>query len=207
MCQPSRLCEHCLSKQGARHKTGQVKKRSIVPTYVAMLRGVNVGGNPLKMEWLRGACEEMGLRNVRTYLQSGNIVLASPLGAVNLATSLKRKIDKQTRLPVPVIVRSAKEMADIVAQNPFLKQKGLDATKLHVTFLADAPKQPDIARLDRFAGTRDAYQLAKREIFLYCPINYGETKLSNTAIEKALGVSATTRNWNTVTTLAEMAME
>ena len=72
-----------------------------MPTYVAMLRGVNVGGNPLKMEWLRRACEEMGSRNVRTYLQSGNIILASPLGAVNLAASLKRKIDTQTRLPVP----------------------------------------------------------------------------------------------------------
>jgi uncharacterized protein (DUF1697 family) len=73
-----------------------------------------------------------------------------------------------------------------------------------VTFLGDAPKQPDVASLDKLAGTRDEYRLARREIFLHCPINYGETKLSNSAIEKALGVSATTRNWNTVTALAEM---
>jgi uncharacterized protein (DUF1697 family) len=176
-----------------------------MPAYVAMLRGVNVGGNPLKMAWLREACEELGLREVRTYLQSGNIVFASPLAAARLAALLKQTIDKQTRLPVPVIIRSAKEMADIVAQNPFLKRKGVDATKLHVTFLGDVPKRLDSARLDKLAGTRDDYVVARREIYLHCPINYGETKLSNTAIEKALGVSATTRNWTTVTTLADMA--
>ena len=176
-----------------------------MPAYVAMLRGVNVGGNPLKMAWLREACEELGLREVRTYLQSGNIIFASPLGAAELAPMLTQTIDKQTRLPVPVIIRSAKEMADTVAQNPFLKRKGVDATKLHVTFLGDVPMHVDSARLDKLAGTRDEYVVTKREIYLHCPINYGETKLSNTAIEKALGVSATTRNWTTVTTLADMA--
>jgi uncharacterized protein (DUF1697 family) len=178
---------------------------ALVPAYVAMLRGVNVGGNSLKMQWLRGACEAMGLRDVRTYLQSGNIVFSSTLGAAKLAAMLKAAIDQQTRLPVPVIVRSAKEMAALVGACPFLKRKAIDASKLHVTFLGDVPKQPDIARLDKLAGARDEYRLEPREVFLHCPINYGETKLSNTGIEKALGVSATTRNWNTVTTLAAMA--
>ncbi len=173
--------------------------------YVAMLRGVNVGGNPLKMAWLRRTCEDIGLREVRTYLQSGNIVFVSSLGAARLAATLKAEIDKQTRLPVPVIIRSAKQMGDVVAQNPFLRRKGIDASKLHVTFLGGAPKQIDSERFDKLAATRDEYRLAGREIYLHCPINYGETKLSNAAIEKALGVSATTRNWATVTTLAEMA--
>lgn len=176
-----------------------------MPAYVAMLRGVNVGGNPLKMESLRGACEDMGLRNVRTYLQSGNIVFSSALGAAKLAAMLKQTVDKRTRLPVPVIIRSAKEMTALVSDNPFVKRTGIDPSKLHVTFLGDQPKQPDITKLDKLAGTRDEYLLARRAIFLHCPINYGETKLSNAAIEKALGVSATTRNWNTVTMLAEMA--
>jgi uncharacterized protein (DUF1697 family) len=179
----------------------------IVPAYVAMLRGINVGGNPLKMAWLRAACETVGLREVRTYLQSGNIVFQSSLAAAKLAATLKSTIDKQTRLPVPVVIRSAKEMEGIVAHNPFLKRGGIDASKLHVTFLGDMPKQIDRVRLDKLAGTRDQYFHVKREIYLHCPINYGETKLSNAAIEKALGVSATTRNWNTVTTLAEMARE
>ena len=178
-----------------------------MPAYVAMLRGVNVGGNPLKMAWLREACEAIGLREVRTYLQSGNIIFSSPQGAAKLAALLKDRIDRQTRLPVPVIIRSAKDMTEVVAGNPFLKRNGIDASKLHVTFLGDAPRQPDTARLDKLAGARDEYRLARREIFLHCPINYGATKLSNAAIEKALGISATTRNWNTVTTLAEMAAE
>jgi uncharacterized protein (DUF1697 family) len=172
-----------------------------------MLRGVNVGGNSLKMEWLRKACSDVGLENVRTYVQSGNIVFSSRLGATKLAPMLKAMIDAETRLPVTVVVRSATDMRAIVEANPFLKRKGIDVSKLHVTFLAEKPLKPSTEKLEALAGSRDEYQLAAREIYLHCPINYGETKLSNTAIEKALAVGATTRNWKTVTTLCEMASE
>ena len=175
--------------------------------YVALLRGVNVGGNSLKMGWLREACEEIGLQGVRTYVQSGNIVFSSRLGASKLEQSLKEMIDKQTRLPVAVTVRSAVELESVIAGNPFLKHKGIDVTKLHVTFLASAMAKPALDKLDALAGTRDQYRLIGREIYLHCPINYGETKLSNNAIEKALAVGATTRNWKTMTTLHEMTME
>ena len=177
-----------------------------MPVYVAMLRGVNVGGNPLKMEWLREVCDELGFGDVRTYLQSGNVILSSRFGADAVANSLKAKIDGQTRLPVPVVVRTATVMEKIVAENPFLKRRGIDATKLHVTFLERAPVKPDTAKLDKLAGDRDEYRLTPREVYLHCPINYGQSKLVNTAIEKVLG-SATTRNWNTVTTLAAMVSE
>jgi uncharacterized protein (DUF1697 family) len=170
-----------------------------------MLRGINVGGNTLKMEWLRKACEDIGLRDVRTYVQSGNLVFTSPKSAPKLAQALKAMVDAQTRLPVTVVIRSAADIARIVAGNPFLKQKGVDAAKLHVTFLDKAPVKPALERLDAFAGSRDQYRLVDSEIYLHCPLNYGETKLSNTAIEKVLGVGATTRNWKTVTTLHAMA--
>jgi len=170
-----------------------------------MLRGVNVGGNSLRMDWLRDACEGIGLQDVRTYVQSGNIVFSSRLSALKVAQTLKTTIDAQTRLPVAVVIHNAAEMAKIVAGNPFPKQKGIDLTKLHVTFLAKAPVKPVLDKLDALAGTRDQYRLVKQEIYLHCPINYGETKLSNTAIEKVLSVGATTRNWKTVTTLHEMA--
>ena len=110
--------------------------------YIAMLRGVNVGGNPLKMEWLRAACEEIGLGDVRTYVQSGNIVFTSRLGAAKLKETLKATVDAQIRLPVTVVLRSAAEMAKIVAGNPFLKQQGVDVAKLHVTFLDKTPTKP-----------------------------------------------------------------
>jgi uncharacterized protein (DUF1697 family) len=175
--------------------------------YVAMLRGVNVGGNSLKMDWLRQACEGLGLQNVRTYVQSGNIVFASRASAAKLAQTLKATIDAQTRLPVTVVLRSAADMERIVADNSFLKQKGVDATKLHVAFLGKVPVKPALERLDALAGTRDQYRLHGSELYLNCPINYGETRLSNSAIEKVLGVSATTRNLKTVTTLHQMAAE
>jgi uncharacterized protein (DUF1697 family) len=172
--------------------------------YVAMLRGVNVGGNSLKMEWLRSACEHIGLRDVRTYVQSGNIAFISPVSAPKLALRLKTMVDAQTRLPVTVVVRSSADMARIVAGNPFPGQEGVDVAKLHVTFLDKPPVKPAIDRLDALAGSRDQYRLEGREIYLHCRVNYGETKLSNSAIEKVLGVGATTRNWKTVTTLLAM---
>lgn len=177
-----------------------------MPVYVVMLRAVNVGANPLKMEWLREACGELGFGNVRTFLQSGNVVLSSKLGATAVARKLKDKIDGQTRLPVPLFVRTAAEMARIATANPFLDAKGIDPTKLHVTFLERAAIDVDSAKLDKLAGTRDRYELAGREVYLHCPINYGQSKLSNTAIERILG-PATTRNWNTVNRLAAMAGE
>src|ERR1700689_2595343 len=175
--------------------------------YVAMLGGFNGGGNSLKMDWLRQACEGLGLQNVRTYVQSGNIVFSSRASAAKLVPTLKATIDAQTRLPVTVVLRSAADMERIVADNPFLRQKGIDVTKLHVTFLGKAPVKPALDRLDALAGTRDQYRLAGAAVYLNFPINYGETKLSNGAIEKLLGVGATTRNWKTVTTLHAMAME
>ena len=175
--------------------------------YVAMLRGVNVGGNSLKMDWLRAACEDLGWQNVRTYVQSGNIVFSSRASAAKLAPTLKQTIDAQTRLPVTVVLRTAADLQRIVADNPFLKQKDIDVTKLHVTFLGKAPVKPALDKLDALAGTRDQYRLNGSELYLNCPVNYGETKLSNGAIEKVLGAGATTRNWKTVTTLHAMAAE
>jgi uncharacterized protein (DUF1697 family) len=175
--------------------------------FVAMLRGVNVGGNSLKMDWLREACEGIGLGDVRTYVQSGNIIFSSGSSAAKLGPALKKLIDAQTRLPVTVVIRSAPEMAKIVAGNSFAKQKGVDIAKLHVTFLGKAPVKRARDKLDALAGTRDEYRLAGQEIYLHCPVSYGQTRLSNTAIEKALAVGATTRNWKTVTTLYEMAGE
>jgi uncharacterized protein (DUF1697 family) len=169
-----------------------------------MLKGVNVGGNPLKMDWLRAACEQLGLGSVQTYLQSGNIVLTSHLAAARVSGLLKEKIDAHTVRPVPVVVRSVKEMAAVVAANPFLGRKGVSLDKLHVTFLGDKPRAADTARLDKLAGRRDEYAISGREVYLHCPVNYGETKLSNAALEKVLGVSATTRNWATVTALLSM---
>src|SRR5262249_46708864 len=160
-----------------------------------LLRGVNVGGNTLRMERLRALCEELGLENVRTYVQSGNVVFDAGRSSAHWARALAQVLEGEARLPVSVIVRSGPDMERIVASNPFLKQKGIDTTRLHVTFLEKAPAKTAIKALDALPAGIDRFVHVGEEVYVHCPNGYGNTKLSNTAFEKALGVRATTRNW------------
>ena len=174
-------------------------------TYAALLRGVNVGGNLLKMDRLRLICAELGLENVRTYVQSGNIVFAAARGnASHWAGVLESRLSGESRLPVAVLVRTGAQIERIVAGNPFLKEKGIDPARLHVTFLRQAPAKSAIGKLDALAAGADRFRCAGTEIYLHCPDGYVRSKLSNNALEKALAIPATTRNWNTVRTLHEM---
>lgn len=175
--------------------------------YVALLRGVNVGQNMLRMERLRELCAEMKLKNARTYVQSGNIVFEAEGTPAKWAEGLERRLGGETRLPVTVIVRTAKEIEDVLAKNPFLKEKGIDPAKLHVTFLQDTPEKAAVERLANIKAGMDRFRWLGAEIYLHCPEGYGNSKLSNGAIEKALSLRATTRNWNTVNKLYEMCSE
>ena len=172
--------------------------------YIALLRGVNVGGNMLKMERLREVCSELGLKNARTYVQSGNIVFEAQGTAGRWAETLERKLAGEARLPVSVIVKTSVEMERVIAANPFIKERGIDTARLHVTFLQQEPAKAAIAGLDALKAGADRFRCVGREIYVHCPDGYGETKLSNNAFEKVLSVRATTRNWNTVNRLYEM---
>jgi uncharacterized protein (DUF1697 family) len=175
-----------------------------MPIYVALLRGVNVGQNMLRMERLREMCSEMRLKNARTYVQSGNIVFEAPGTASQWSQALEAKLTGQTRLPVTVIVKTAAEIGKVLAENPFLKEKGIDTTKLHVTFLEQLPEKSAVEALRKIQAGPDRLRWLGKEIYLHCPHGYGTSKLSNRAIEKELAVRATTRNWNTVNKLHEM---
>jgi uncharacterized protein (DUF1697 family) len=174
-------------------------------TYIALLRGVNVGGNMLKMARLRELCADLGLRNARTYVQSGNVVFEAMGTTARLAEALERKLAGETRLPISVIVKSSAEMARVIAANPFLEERGIDLAKLHVTFLQKPPAKSALASLATLQAGADRFHSLGRQIYLHCPNGYGQTKLTNGAFEKLLAIRATTRNWNTVTTLREMA--
>lgn len=176
-----------------------------MPVYIALLRGVNVGGNTLKMDRLRALCSDLGLRKVQTYLQSGNIVFEGEGSASHWAGALERKLSGESRLPVSVLVKTAVEMDGVVAANPFLKEQGLDPSKLHVTFLNRAASRTALDRLRAIDAGPDRFHSGVREIYLHCPNGYGQTKLSNNVIEKLLSLRATTRNWNTVQKLAHAA--
>lgn len=178
-----------------------------MPTYIAMLRGINVSGHkPVKMERLRESFAALGFANVRTYVQSGNGVFEAKAAApAGIGAKIAARIERDFGFSVPVMVVTSEEMGRVVKENPFLKEAGIDLSRLHVTFLSEAPGAPGLKRLGALQAGADRLACRSRSVYLHCPGGYGNSKLSNNAIERALSVGATTRNWKTVTTLHQMA--
>jgi uncharacterized protein (DUF1697 family) len=174
-----------------------------------MLRGINVSGQKIvKMENLRSSFEALGFRRVRTYVQSGNVIFEATRGSPkDLAKSIEGKILSDFRFSVPLFLRTSDEMKEIVSYNPFLREKEIDGSKLHVTFLSESPANDAKERIGSLNALPDQFRLKGREIYLYCPNGHGRTKLSNTALEKRLSVGATTRNWKTVNQLVKISLE
>ncbi|HEX3626473.1 MAG TPA: DUF1697 domain-containing protein [Verrucomicrobiae bacterium] len=175
-------------------------------TCVAILRGINVSGHKIiKMERLRAAFEDLGFAHVKTYVQSGNVVFETAESPASLAGRIETKILDEFGFEVPVLTKSSKELKDIVKRNPFVKDPAIDQTKLHVTFLSGDPPRNALDALEPLAAGGERVALAGRAVYLYCPNGYGNTKLTNTTIEKKLSCRATTRNWATTNKLLEMA--
>lgn len=176
-------------------------------TLVSMVRGINVGGSrPLKMGTLRGLHEALGFRNVRSYLQSGNAVFeAASADADRHAEAIERRILRDCGFEVAVAVRTSKAMTAVLASNPLLGRKGVDPKFLHATFLVRPEGKPSLAGVDLPLAKEEAAVLVGDVIYLYCPLGYGNSKISNTLFERKLSAQATTRNWRTVTALEAMA--
>jgi uncharacterized protein (DUF1697 family) len=174
--------------------------------YVALLRGVNVGSTRLAMADLRRLVTELGHTDVRTYLQSGNVVFAAPAtDEATLSRGIERALADRVGLTVPVLVRSAAELAAVVDASPYAGRQD-DPTRLLVAFLSAAPTAATVAALAVPAGENVAYEVVGREIHLHFPDGgYGRTKFTNAYLEKKLGVTATTRNWKSVRALCELA--
>ena len=174
--------------------------------YIAMLRGINVSGHKvIAMAALRELFEALGYTNVKTYVQSGNVVFdARNDSAKSAAKRIEAKILSALGHEVPVIIRTANEMRDVLAANPFVKQKGIDTQRLHITFLPKAPTQDGVKVLESRDAGPDRFAVIGREVYLFCPEGYGISKLSNSDIERAFGVPTTTRNWRTVNKLVEL---
>jgi uncharacterized protein (DUF1697 family) len=174
--------------------------------YVAMLRGINVGcGKVVKMERLRASLGTLRFSGIRTYVQSGNVVFESEQKSAELSKKIEAKILRDFGFAVPVILKTSKEIEQVVSDNPLVKEKGIDHSKLHVTFLSGAPPAGAVKALEPLATSHERFRVSNREVYLYCPDGYGHSKLTNTTIEKKLSVVATTRNWRTVNALLEMA--
>jgi len=174
-------------------------------TYIAMLRGINVSGrNRLAMEDLRELVATAGGEDVRTYIQSGNAVFRSRGSETAIVKAMETGLEHSLGAKVPVLVRSKKELDVVMKMNPFFL-RGDEITTLHVTFMGEVPAPADVKAARAKAVDADELQVIRREVYLHCPNGYGNTKLTNAFFEKKFGSEATTRNWKTVTTLAEMA--
>lgn len=180
-----------------------------MPTYVSMLRGINVGGKKsMKMDQLRELFAALGFARVKTYVQSGNVVFkARKSSPADLSRKIEERILSEFGFSVSVISKTAEEISRAIRNNPFLKEKGIDPAKLHVTFLSDAPPEKALQKLKALGAEPDRFRSRGAEIYVFCPNGYGRTRLSNNVLEKLLSVRATTRNWNTVNQFYRIATE
>ena len=178
-----------------------------MPVYIAMLRGINVSGQKIvKMDDLRASFEALGFGRVKTYVQSGNVVFQAPKASeAGLTAKIAKQILGDFGYDVSVLIRTPAELEAILKSNPFAKYAGGDESRLYVTFLSGPAPRGAGDMLQPLATASEQIAVDGRAVYLHCPNGYGNTKVSNTAIEKKLSLSATTRNWRTVNALIELA--
>lgn len=173
--------------------------------YVALLRGINVGGkNKLPMKELVEIFERIGCSGVRTYIQSGNVIYSAPRKLVPaVPRSVADAIAERLGHEVPVVTRSAAELSDVAKNNPLLGP-GVDPHLLHVAFLASRPGAARVRALDPDRSPPDEFAVRGREIYLRCPNGMARTRLTNAYFDARLATASTVRNWRTVLKLVEL---
>ena len=175
-------------------------------TFIALLRGINVGGNTiLPMRDLVGVLEGLGLKNVKTYIQSGNVVFQSAhTNAIELSRKISAAIEKAHGLAPQVLLLGIKELQDAMASNPFPEGEHEPKT-LHLFFLDSVPQNPDLEILESIKTKSEQFKLINQVFYLYAPDGIGRSKFA-AKVEKALGVAVTARNWRTVNEVMSIAM-
>jgi uncharacterized protein (DUF1697 family) len=174
---------------------------------ISMLRGVNVGGHhKIKMDALRALYESMGLRNPQTYINSGNVIVRTPeRDAARLSKKIQDGIERKFGFRPEVILRTSAELRDVIAKNPFAKRRGIEPSKLLVTFLTDNPGSDVRAGVTQLKTDPEELRLIGRELYIYFSDGQGRSKLTWAIIERTLKMPGTGRNWNTVTKMLEIA--
>jgi uncharacterized protein (DUF1697 family) len=178
-------------------KQGVFRKSTGGGAWVALLRGVNVGGkNRLPMKLLAGFFEDAGCQEVRTVGASGNVIFRAGAAVARAAPGLvEARIYKECGFSSPVVLRSGEELAAVRAGNPFLAE-GVEEGLLHVVFLAEAPARGAALEAERSPGDRAVVR--GREVFLALPNGVSGTRWTSAYVDKALGTVGTWRNWRTV---------
>lgn len=178
-------------------------------TYISIVRGINVTGkNLIKMDLLQKSYERLGYQNIRTYVQSGNVIFrAEPFPPKELERTLSALIEKDFGYKVPVIVLTIDQLRRVIERNPFTPDPSKDPAYLHVTFLSSTPDLADFEAIESKKQDGEEIHISQDAVYLYCPKGYGKTKLNNSFLEAKLQVPATTRNWKTTNELLKLALE
>jgi uncharacterized protein (DUF1697 family) len=179
-----------------------------MPIFLSLFRGINVGGHHIiKMNELKKLYEMLGLKDVQTYIQSGNVVFSSDDSDVtHVQQQLMESVAQTFGFPVEIIVRTATELQDIIAKNPFQGQQDKETQWIVVMFLAAAPGNAAQENLLKtYVGPEEIF-FSGKEVYIYYTNGIGRSKLSNTFIEKKLKIVGTARNWNTILQLQGMVL-
>lgn len=172
--------------------------------YIALLRGINVGGHRLiKMADLKRMLETMGMTNVQTYIQSGNVLFESEEESDQLSQQIEEQIKTTFSFSVPVILRTSMELSQIIKKCPFPVDNLLEGESIHLSLLAELPSEEGINHLLNFQCDKDEWQMEGKEIYLYFRQSIRNSKLA-IRLQK-LDVPSTLRNWKTIKKLAIMA--
>ncbi len=174
---------------------------------VLLMRGINVGAsNRISMPTLRQRLAEAGFGEVLTHLQSGNVVVSSELSPDQLAAECRREIEQGFGLDIDVLARTAEELAEVVRRDP-LAAVAVDPKRYQVSFCSAEPDDELLRRLDDLAAPSERLIAIGREIYGWYPDGAGRSRLATELSGRRMGVTATTRNWRTVTALLEMLEE
>lgn len=176
-------------------------------THIALLRGINVGGHKkVAMSDLRGLLEKLGFTEVRSLIQSGNLVFrSSPRTNANLERLLEAQAEMRLDLRTTFLVRTAKDWETVIARNPFREEAERDPGHLVVTFLKDAPPANAVKELQAAIKGPEVIRAGGRQLYIVYPAGIARSRLTNNVIEDKLGTRGTGRNWNTVLKLGVLA--
>jgi uncharacterized protein (DUF1697 family) len=172
-------------------------------THLALLRGINVGGkNCLPMKDLSEMFIKAGCADIRTYIQSGNVLFRGTRAiAESLPARISEQIAKRFGFRIPVVLRTAEQLAAAVRDNPL---PGVPEEMLHLYFLAGRPDASRVAQLDPDRSKPDTFVVHNREIYLHLPNGMGRSNLTNAYFDSKLATVSTGRNWRTVLKLLEL---
>lgn len=178
-----------------------------MPRYISLLRGINmVGKRVIKMEALRQMYADLGYTNIKSYIQSGNVLFdTNATKRETLGVTIQKKIgDTFGFYDVPVLILEQNDIAEVLDKHPFDEDQLNDIKRLNITFLEMAPSDELKAVVEKIDYNPDKFWITDKAVYTYCPNGYGRSKLTNNFFEKKLNVKATTRNWRTTNKILSM---